>query len=47
MPDTAEIFMGETLKGDSKKPAFAKVSCANRAADVVGSWTSFTWTCPC
>merc|ERR1712151_1218803 len=34
VPDNAEIFIGDTLKGGAKKPELAKVLCANSAADV-------------
>merc|ERR1712187_962573 len=34
IPDTAEIFIADTLKGGAKKPELAKVLCANSAADV-------------
>merc|ERR1719388_236192 len=34
IPDNAEIFIGDTLKGGAKKPEMAKVLCANSAADV-------------
>jgi flavocytochrome c len=34
IPDNAEIFIGDTLKGGAKKPELAKVLCANSAADV-------------
>ncbi|CAK9081080.1 unnamed protein product [Durusdinium trenchii] len=34
IPDNAEIFIADTLKGGAKKPELAKVLCANSAADV-------------
>merc|ERR1712166_1214827 len=34
IPDTAEIFIADTLKGGAKKPELAKVLCANSTADV-------------
>jgi len=34
VPDNAEIFIADTLKGGAKKPELAKVLCANSAADV-------------
>merc|ERR1711972_680461 len=34
VPDNAEIFIGDTLKGGAKKPELAKVLCSNSAADV-------------
>jgi len=34
VPDNAEIFIGDTLKGGAKKPELAKVLCANSAGDV-------------
>ena len=34
IPDTAEIFVQDTLKGGAKKPELAKVLCVNSAADV-------------
>merc|ERR1712054_399157 len=34
IPDNAEIFVADTLKGGAKKPELAKVLCANSAADV-------------
>merc|ERR1712070_925039 len=34
VPDNAEIFVADTLKGGSKSPELAKVLCANSAADV-------------
>jgi flavocytochrome c len=34
IPDTAEIFVQDTLKGGAKKPELAKVLCNNSAADV-------------
>lgn len=34
IPDTAEIFVQDTLKGGAKKPELAKVLCLNSAADV-------------
>eukprot|EP00913_Durusdinium_trenchii_P031615 g29605.t1 len=37
IPDNAEIFIADTLKGGAKKPELAKVLCANSAADVE-SW---------
>merc|ERR1712166_915253 len=34
VPDNAEIFIADTLKGGAKKPELAKVLCANSASDV-------------
>merc|ERR1711953_301749 len=34
IPDNAEIFVADTLKGGAKKPELAKVLCQNSAADV-------------
>ncbi|CAE7333005.1 osm1, partial [Symbiodinium necroappetens] len=34
IPDTAEIFTQDTLKGGAKKPELAKLLCVNSAADV-------------
>jgi flavocytochrome c len=34
IPDTAEIFVQDTLKGGAKKPELAKVLCNNSAPDV-------------
>ncbi|CAE7613793.1 osm1 [Symbiodinium sp. CCMP2592] len=34
IPDTAEIFTADTLKGGAKKPELAKLLCDNSAADV-------------
>jgi len=34
IPDNAEIFIADTLKGGAKKPELAKVLCQNSAADV-------------
>jgi len=34
IPDTAEIFIADTLKGGAKRPELAKVLCANSAEDV-------------
>jgi flavocytochrome c len=34
IPDNAELFIADTLKGGAKKPEMAKVLCANSAADV-------------
>ncbi|CAL1151915.1 unnamed protein product [Cladocopium goreaui] len=34
IPDTADIFVADTLKGGAKKPELAKVLCVNSAADV-------------
>jgi len=34
IPDNAEIFIADTLKGGAKKPELANVLCANSAADV-------------
>jgi len=34
IPDNAEIFVADTLKGGAKKPELAKVLCCNSAADV-------------
>merc|ERR1711988_1314545 len=34
IPDNAEIFVADTLKGGAKKPELAKVLCINSAADV-------------
>merc|ERR1712061_957629 len=34
IPDNAEIFVADTLKGGAKKPELAKVLCTNSAADV-------------
>merc|ERR1712190_403744 len=34
IPDNAEIFVQDTLKGGAKKPELAKVLCQNSAADV-------------
>merc|ERR1719229_1190154 len=34
VPDNAEIFIGDTLKGGAKRPELAKVLCSNSAADV-------------
>jgi len=34
IPDNAEIFVADTLKGGAKKPELAKVLCMNSAADV-------------
>jgi flavocytochrome c len=34
IPDNAEIFLADTLKGGAKKPELAKVLCENSAADV-------------
>merc|ERR1712232_694817 len=34
IPDNAEIFVQDTLKGGAKRPELAKVLCQNSAADV-------------
>merc|ERR1712232_472223 len=34
VPDNADTFIADTLKGGAKKPELAKVLCANSAADV-------------
>jgi len=34
IPDNADIFLNDTLKGGAKKPELAKVLCQNSAADV-------------
>merc|ERR1712061_587049 len=34
IPDNADIFTADTLKGGAKKPELAKVLCQNSAADV-------------
>merc|ERR1712226_941252 len=34
IPDNAEIFVADTLKGGAKRPELAKVLCQNSAADV-------------
>merc|ERR1712176_1057039 len=34
IPDNAEIFVADTLKGGAKKPELAKVLCQHGAADV-------------
>merc|ERR1711972_75897 len=34
VPDNAEIFIGDTLKGGAKRPEVAKVLCGNSGADV-------------
>merc|ERR1712100_861921 len=34
VPDNAEIFIADTLKGGAKKPEIAKILCANSGADV-------------
>merc|ERR1712048_95521 len=34
IPDNAEIFTNDTLKGGAKRPELAKVLCQNSAADV-------------
>eukprot|EP00931_Biecheleriopsis_adriatica_P042279 TRINITY_DN24099_c1_g1_i1.p1 TRINITY_DN24099_c1_g1~~TRINITY_DN24099_c1_g1_i1.p1 ORF type:complete len:624 (-),score=127.12 TRINITY_DN24099_c1_g1_i1:45-1877(-) len=34
VPDTVELFTQDTLKGGAKRPAVAKVLCANSGADV-------------
>mmetsp|Transcript_62601 Transcript_62601/g.164281 ORF Transcript_62601/g.164281 Transcript_62601/m.164281 type:complete len:507 (+) Transcript_62601:76-1596(+) len=34
VPDNAELFIADTLKGGAKKPELAKVLCINSAADV-------------
>lgn len=34
IPDSAEIFLADTMKGGAKKPQIAQVLCANSAADV-------------
>merc|ERR1719220_3378988 len=34
IPDNAEIFIADTLKGGAKKPELAKLLCSNSAADV-------------
>ena len=35
IPDNAEIFTQDTLKGGAKKPELAKLLCVNSADDVV------------
>merc|ERR1712054_736572 len=34
IPDNAEIFTADTMKGGAKKPELAKLLCVNSAADV-------------
>jgi len=38
IPDTAEIFLADTMKGGAKKPLIAEILCKNSAADV--DWLS-------